>query len=210
MSHFDRYNILTDKQHGFRSKRSCETKLITTIHKIAQNLTSKEQVDIILLDFAKAFDKVPHRRFLHKLKFCGVDGTTLAWISSFRSNQKQLLLLDGVKSSEKEVLSGVPQGTVLGTLLFLSFINDLPDATTSSDARLFADDCLLYRYVNSQNDSDLLQKDLSAFEKWEGDWQMSFHQQKCSHQDNYKPTTCHTYTIHSTWSHSRSSTVPST
>jgi hypothetical protein len=75
---------------------------------------------------------------------------------------------------------------------------------TSSDARLFADDFLLYRHVNSQNDSDLLQKDLSALEKWEEEWQMSFHPQKCSHQDSYKPTTCHTNTIHSTWSHSRS------
>jgi hypothetical protein len=143
MSHFDRYNILTDKQHVFRSKRFCETQLVTTIQKIAQNLTSKGQVDVILLDFAKAFDKVPHRRLLHKLKFYEfyeVDGTTLAWISSFHSSRKQLVLLDGVKSSEKEVLSGVPQGTVLGPLLFLSFINDLPDVTTSSDARLFADD----------------------------------------------------------------------
>ena len=180
MSHFDQYNILTDKQHGFRRKRSCETQLVTTIQKIAQNLTSKGQVDVILLDFAKAFDKVPHRRLLHKLKFYGVDGTTLAWISSFLSSRKQLVLLDGVKSSEKEVLSGVPQGTVLEPLLFLSFINDLPDVTTSSDARLFADDCLLYRHVNSQNDSDLLQKDLSALEKWEEEWQMSFHPQKCT------------------------------
>ena len=111
MSHFDRYNILTDKQHGFRNRRSCETQLVATIQKIAQNLTSKGQVDVILLDFAKAFDKDLRRRLLHKLKFYGVDGTTLAWISSFLSNRKQLVLLDGVKSSEKEVLSGVPQGT---------------------------------------------------------------------------------------------------
>jgi hypothetical protein len=180
MSHFDRYNILTDKQHGFRSKRSCETQLVKTIQKIAQNLTSKRQVDVILLDFAKVFDKVPHCRLVHKLKFNGVDGTTLSWISSFLSSRKQLVLLDGVKSSEKEVLSGVPQGTVPGPLLFLSFINDLPDVTTSSDARLFADDSLLYRHVNSQNNSDLLQKDLSSLEKWEEEWQMSFHPQKCT------------------------------
>jgi hypothetical protein len=122
MSHFDRYNILTDKQHGFRSKRSCETQLVTTIQKIAQNLTSKGQVDVILLDFAKAFDNVPHRRLLHKLKFYGVDGTTLAWISSFPSSRKQLVLLDGVKSSENEVLSGIPQGSPGTLILFVIYL----------------------------------------------------------------------------------------
>ena len=80
---------MTDKQHGFRSKRSCETQLVTTIQKIAQNLTSKGQVDVILSDFAKAFDKVPHLRLKHKLNFYGVDGITLAMISSYLSNQKQ-------------------------------------------------------------------------------------------------------------------------
>jgi hypothetical protein len=106
MSHFDRYNILTDKQHGFRSRRSCETQLVTTIQKIAQNLISKGQVDVILFDFTNAFDKVPHLRLKHKLNFYGVDGTTLAMISSYLSYRKQPVLLDGVKSSEKEVLSG--------------------------------------------------------------------------------------------------------
>ena len=118
-------------------------------------------------DFAKAFDKVPHHGLLHKLDFCGVREFTLRWIESFLRQRKKSVLLEGTKSTEADVLSGVPQGTVLGPLLFLAFINDLPESTKHSDARLFADDCLLYRHVTSSQDSALLQEDLSALEKWE-------------------------------------------
>ena len=93
---------------------------------------------------------------------------------------KQSVLLDGTRSSEADVLSGVPQGTVLGPLLFLAFINELPESTRNSDARLFADDCLLYRHIASNNDSALLQQDLTALERWEETWQMTFHPAKCT------------------------------
>ena len=106
-------------------------------------------MDIILLDFAKAFDKVPHIRLLHKLDYYGIRGGTLSWIKEFLSGRSQQVVLEGQKSSQKEVLSGVSQGTVLGPLLFLAFINDLPDVVKTSDARLFADDCLLYRHIRN-------------------------------------------------------------
>ena len=99
------------------------------------------ETDVILLDFAKAF--VPHHRLLHKLNYYGVRESTLCWIESFLSQRKQSVLLDGTQSTEADVLSRVPQGTVLGPLLFLAFINDLPESTNHSDAGLFADDCLL-------------------------------------------------------------------
>ena len=124
-------------------------------------------MDVILLDFGKAFNKAPHQRLLHKLDYYGVRNSTLCWIESFLAHRKQSVLLDGIKSSEVGVPSGVPQGTVLVLLLFLAFINDLPDVTKHSDARLFADDCLLYRHISSIQDSALLQQDLSTFEKWE-------------------------------------------
>ena len=140
MRHFERNWILTDHQHVFRAKRSCETQLLTTIQIKARDMTKKGQVDVILLDFIKAFDKVPHQRLIDKLHFYGVRESTLRWIESFLSKGKESFLLDDTRSSEADVLSGVPQGTVLGQLLFLAFINDLPESSRNSDARLFSDD----------------------------------------------------------------------
>ena len=179
MEHFDKNNILCDEQHGFKKKRSCETQLVTTIQGIASKLrTGRDQVDVILLDFAKAFDKVPHQRLLHKLNFYGVRDENLHWMESFLTNRKQRVLLDGKESSQADVISGVPQGTVNGPLYFLAFINDLPERTLS-DTRLFADDGLLFREIRTDRDAEALQKDLQSLEKWDDEWQMKFHREKC-------------------------------
>ena len=106
-----------------------------------------KQTDLIIMDFAKAFDKVPHRRLLHKLDYYGIRGSTHKWISSWLSGRSQQVVLDGQASDPVPVLSGVPQGSVLGPILFLIFINDLPDNIKSSVC-LFADDCVLYRNIN--------------------------------------------------------------
>ena len=105
-----------------------------------------------VLDFSKAFDKVPHQRLLHKLRFYGVTGSTVALIESFLSSRSQRVVVDGATSTQCPVISGVPQGTVLGPLLFLMFINDIADAI-QSPIRLFADDCLLYREIGSPEDT---------------------------------------------------------
>ena len=110
MDHFDRHKILTDNQHDFRAKRSCESQFITTIQKIVSTMSTKGQMDVILLDFAKAFDKVPYQRLLHKLDYYGMCNSTLHWIESFLHQRKQSVLLDGAESSEADLLSGVPQG----------------------------------------------------------------------------------------------------
>ena len=167
-------SILADCQHGFRSQRSCETQLVQFVHDIISNLDGAvnrghKQTDLIIMDFAKAFDKVPHRRLLHKLEYYGIRGSTHKWINSWLSGRTQQVVLDGQASDPVPVLSGVPQGSVLGLVLFLLFINDLPDNIRSS-VRLFADDCVLYRNIHSLQDCLTLQEDLTSLGQWEADW----------------------------------------
>ena len=178
MDHFDRHQVLCDEQHGFRVKRSCESQLLITIDDITRNMEEGDQTDIILLDFAKAFDKVPNARLLHKIEFYGVRQNTLEWIKQFLTNRTQSVILENHKLDPLDVVSGVPQGTVMGPLLFLVYINDLPEATSSS-ARPFADDCLLFRRIKKIQDAVDLQNDLSSLEEWERKWQMCFHPEKC-------------------------------
>ena len=137
-----------------------------------------KQTDLIIMDFAKAFDKVPHRRLLHKLGYYEIRGSTHKWINSWLSGRTQQVVFDGQASDPVPVLSGVPQGSVLGPILFLFFINDLPDNIRSS-VRLFADDCVLYRNIYSIQDCLTLQEDLTSLGQWEADWQMKFNVAKC-------------------------------
>ena len=141
MNHFDYHSVLTDRQHGFRSKHSTESQLIITTHELAQSLNNKLQVDMIIMDFSKAFDTVPHNRLLNKLNRYGIRNKTHNWISNFLKYRKQRVVFGGEHSTWTQVIPGVPQGTVLGPLLFLTYINDLPNNIHSS-IRLFADDCM--------------------------------------------------------------------
>ena len=156
-------SILADCQHGFRSQRSCETQLVQFFHDLVSNLDralnrNHRQTDVIIMDFAKAFDKAPHRRLLYKLDYYGIRGSTHKWITSWLSGRFQKVVLDGQASDPVPVLSGVPQGSVLGPVLFLILINDLPENIRSS-VRLFADDCVLYRNIESPTDCQILQDD---------------------------------------------------
>ena len=152
LARLEDHNFFTDLQHGFRSGRSCETQLVTTFQDLAQMHNKKgSQINIAILDFSKAFDTLPHDGLLSKLKHYSIDEKIWLWIYSFLKNRKQSVVVDGKQSSNIDVVSGVPQDTVLGTLLFLLHINDLPSVVPSK-VRLFADDCLIYR--NNKNKED--------------------------------------------------------
>lgn len=176
--HFQVNNILYHLQHGFRSKRSCETQLIGLVEDLSRNLIQGHQTDLILLDFSKAFDKVNHLKLLYKLHQHGIQNNTLQWVKSFLIGRRQSVLVNGEKSDEVPVTSGVPQGSVLGPLLFLLYINDLPE-NIISQVRLFADDTAIYITVNNNRDQTL-QEDLNRLQKWEHTWDMEFNPSKCT------------------------------
>ena len=131
-----------------------------------------------MLDFSKAFDKVSHPKLLFKLSQHGVKGNTLNWIRAFLVGRTQAVVLEGESSSEVPVTSGVPQGSVLGPLLFLLYINDLPQ-NIQAQVRLFADDTAVYLTVGSSDDRDTLQADLNTLQEWELAWDMEFNPSKC-------------------------------
>ena len=178
-AHLDQHNILNDFQHGFRKHHSCETQLIATLEDLSSGIDQKQQIDCLILDFSKAFDVVAHRRLIYKLGWYGIQGTTNTWIESWLTSRTQAVVIDGERSTDATVDSGVPQGTVLGPPLFILYINDISD-NISSSIKLFADDCLLYRQINTKEDAALLQKDLDILTQWSSDWQMKFNPAKCS------------------------------
>ena len=171
---------------------------IEFVHDIAFNMQKGHQNDVVVMDFAKAFDKVAHNRLLYKLSSYGVKGNTLGWIGSFLSGRSQQVVLEGKSSSSAPVLSGVQQGSVLGPVLFLIYINNLPEYVSNSTVRLFADDTLLYLTIHNSSDCIKLQEDLNNLERWELDWQMSFHPEKCEviHITTKKKPIIHKYTLH--------------
>ena len=179
MDHLENNNILSDYQHGFRRKRSCETQLLLFIDELAKGMCDGDQYDVAIMDFSKAFDVVPHERLLAKLDHYGIQGNTHQWIRSFLADRSQQVVVDGAKSSPAPVISGVPQGSVLGPILFLVFINDMPE-TIKARCRLFADDSIVYRPVRNTNDCEGLQEDLNALQRWEKTWGMSFNPSKCN------------------------------
>ena len=171
--HLTNSNILFELQHGFREKRSCKTQLVTLVDEIAKNMQKGKQTDLILLDFSKAFNKVAHEKLISKLHFYGIRGKILSWIKYFLDSRSQAVVLNGVKSDKIAVSSGVPQGSVLGPILFLAYINDLPDQVKSR-VRFLADDTAIYLAISSEGESITLQNDLFTLEKWKQRWDMSF------------------------------------
>ena len=171
-------NLLTDKQHGFRSNRSCLTQMLDHSDDIYEGFTRGEDTDSIYLDYAKAFDKVDLDLLILTLKKYGSGNELVDWIQSFLSDREQVVVLNGVHSDIAKVLSGVPQGTVLGPLLFILFINDLEQVVTSSTVSFFADDTRVSKQISCYEDCMLLQDDLYKILDWSRRNNMKLHEQK--------------------------------
>ena len=158
--------ILNTKQHGFRKGKSCLTQLLAHYDDLLSNALFENDTDVVYLDFAKAFDKIDHKLLLKKLSIYGISGNIFKWIENFLKDRHQSVALNGELSFISLVLSGVPQGSVLGPILFLLYINDLVDVTQHSICRSFADDTRLSKSISTCNDMTQLQNDLSNVIKW--------------------------------------------
>jgi hypothetical protein len=154
VAHLTINKIITKERHGFVRRRSCMTNLLESVDQVTEFLNRGFVALVLFLDFAKAFDKVPHRALMYKLRTLGFDENLLGWIEDFLTNRRQRVVLGAVTSGWLDVLSGVPQGSVLGPLLFVTFINDLPKSVVNCICRLFADDTKLIAAV--QNNADII------------------------------------------------------
>ena len=175
-----------DNQHGFRNGRSCVSQLLNHYDTILESLENETEVDVIYLDFAKAFDKVHHVTLLEKLQNIGITGKLHQWIKEFLRERKQYVTVEGATSRASEVLSGVPQGTVLGPLLFLIYISDIDEGITDSTISCFADDTRVLKSIKEDSDRACLQNDLNRIYNWADSNKMKFNEKKFE-SINYLP-----------------------
>ena len=172
-------NFLSNSQHSFRRGLSCTTQLVTTTDYIMKMVDDEIPVHAVVLDFFKAFDRVPHRFLMEKLFDTNIDMAIIKWIENFLIDRQQCVVVDGSSSEPLDVTSGVPQGSVLGPSLFLVYINDIADIFSTASIRLFADDALLYRPAACHDDMDAFQEELNVLEQWAKRWGMIFNLDKC-------------------------------
>ena len=170
---------LSKCQHGFLSGRSTSTQLVEFIENIGNTLDNSGQTDIIYLDFSKAFDSVSHPLLLRKLRRFGISGNMLKWFESYLAKRVQRVVVNGGTSKWLPVYSGVPQGSILGPLLFNMFINDMPDVVNISNVVLYADDTKCYNTIASEVHCNELQSDLEALYVWSTTWSLNFNASKC-------------------------------
>ena len=160
-----RNGLFTDKQYGFLSGRSTALQLLRVLDEWSEAIDAGKEIDIIYMDYRKAFDTVPHKRLMEKVKAYGFTDTIVDWLEDFLTERKQKVLIKGHCSEEKQIKSGIPQGSVLGPFLFLIFINDLPEIVTSF-VYLFADDNKVWKDITSNLDKKILQHDLDKIFEW--------------------------------------------
>ena len=169
---------LAHEQHGFTHGRSCLTNLLESLEEWTRSLDDGFGLDIVFLDYQKAFDTVPHKRLIKKLRSYGINGNLLKWIEEFLIGRKMRVVLNESVTDWEKVLSGVPQGSVLGPLLFLLYVNDIPEVVKCS-VRMFADDTKIWQVIRDEKDCLKLQEDLQSLEAWSEKWLLRFNAAKC-------------------------------
>ena len=176
--HLNANSLINDSQHGFTAGRSCLTNLVTFLESLTFHVDQGLPVDVLYLDFSKAFDKVPHQRLISKLRAHGIGPEISRWIENWLTDRKQRVTIKGTQSPRTSDTSGVPQGSVLGPTLFTIYINDI-DENIKSRILKFADDTKLMAPVSNQEQITELQEDLASAFHWAGKWQMEFNPGKC-------------------------------
>jgi hypothetical protein len=183
MSHLVENRLLRNTQHGFLTGKSCTTNLLVFQEHVTKAVDEGRPMDIIFLDFSKAFDMVPRERLLAKLESKGISGTVLSWLREWLTGRKQRVVIGEEKSDWEDVDSGVPQGSVMGPCAFDVFIDDLEEEITRIDPEIillkFADDSKLARDVSREDDRRKLQDALDKLCEWASKWGMSFNVKKC-------------------------------
>uniref|UniRef100_A0A131YS31 Tick transposon n=1 Tax=Rhipicephalus appendiculatus TaxID=34631 RepID=A0A131YS31_RHIAP len=190
----DQNTLLYPCQHGFRTGLSTVTQLIETIHDFAAAVDISQQVDVVCVDFAKAFDKVSRVQLIFKLRNAGINELVVKWIEAYLTNRTQVVNLDGHLSDPLAVLSGVPQGSVLGPLLFLLYINDISSiAEEGVQVKLFADDCLIYATITKLDDQLRVQNCLQHLDNWCRKWKMAINYSKSTYTHISRRKTIHSF-----------------
>ena len=176
--HMTANKYFSKKQFGFMKGRSTMLQLLKTLAIWTEAIDNGNNIDVIYMDFMKAFNTVPHRRLMKKIQAYNINTNITAWINSFLQGRIQQVYVNGVTSQWKNVTSGIPQGSVLGPLLFVIYINDLPEHL-NSECYLFADDTKLFKIITEADDQKLLQEDLNKCMTWSSKWLLKFHPEKC-------------------------------
>ena len=179
-NHLQENDLIRDSQHGFMSGKSCATNLLHFLVVLTKAVDEGLSVDVVYLDFAKAFDKVPHSLLMHKLTAYGIGGKVWNWIKNWLSDRRQRVVVNGEASPWAEIKSGVPQGSLLGPVLFKIYINDIDDVAELISLLLkFADDTKLAQIIRDEEDRRRLQAALDALMDWASKWGMQFNTGKC-------------------------------
>ncbi len=180
VEHMVKNNLFSNGQYGFIKGRSTVLQLLCAMESWTEAMDNGNKTDCIYTDFKKAFDKVPHKRLLKKVRAYGIEENICKWIEDFLKDRSQRVTVNGTRSEWEKVKSGVPQGTVLGPILFIIYINDLPEILESL-LFLFADDSKIWREIKEEEDKHILQSDLMKMKEWSIKWMLEFHPDKLKH-----------------------------